>query len=242
MAYLLDSGLAISLNDTPTTATRASGGSSGSTSVVITAANNNISYDQTITGTGFAANTRVTSVSGTTVNFSPAATGNITGTITFSTTWQKLTDHNREPISISQELIESQARMANGRMRKYVVTQKSTISVSWNYVPSFNFKRNSSNGLFLTGDENQLTADGNVSAAWLESFYQNNSKLPIYLKLISSEYTTDTALGALPSGTIATAQTGSKTYNVFMNNFSKTIINRTQISDYVNMSIDFTEI
>jgi hypothetical protein len=160
MAYLLDSGLAISLNDTPTTATRASGGSSGSTSVVIAAANNNISYDQTITGTGFAANTRVISVSGTTVNFSPAATGNITGTITFSTTWQKLTDHNRDPISISPELIETQSRMANGKMRKYVVAQKNNISVSWSYVPS----------------KTSETADLNYGAAWLESFYQNNSK------------------------------------------------------------------
>jgi hypothetical protein len=31
-------------------------------------------------------------------------------------------------------------------------------------------------------------------------------------------------------------------YTVFMNNFSKAIINRTKLSDYVDMSIDFTEI
>jgi hypothetical protein len=226
MAYLLDSGLAIALNNTPTTASRASGGASGSTSVVIVAANTNISYNQTITGTGFAANTRVTSVSGTTVNFSPAATGNITGTITFSTTWYKLTDHNRDPITISQELIETQARMANGRMRKYVVSQKNAIGTSWSYVPS----------------KIEETADLNYSAAWLESFYNSNAGIPIYLKVVSSELDTDAGIGAVPSGTFATAQTGFKVYNVFMNNFSKTIINRTKLSDYVDMSIDFTEI
>jgi hypothetical protein len=140
--------------------------------------------------------------------------------------WQKLTDHNRDPIAISTDLIESQARMANGRMRKYVVAQKNTISVSWSYVPS----------------KTAETADLNYGAAWLESFYKSNAGIPIYLKLISSELDPDPAVGSLPSGTFATAQTGSKTYTVFMNNFNKSIVNRTQISDYVNMSIDFTEI
>lgn len=158
------------------------------------------------------------------------------------TTWYKLTDHNREPIDISTEIIQSESRMANGKMRKYVVSKKDTISMSWKYVPAFHFKRNPANGLFLTGDDNQLTVDGNLSAAWLESFYESNSGLPIILKVVSAEYLVDPAFGSVPSGAIATSQTGFKTYNVFMNNFSKTIINRTKISDYVDMSIDFTEI
>jgi hypothetical protein len=140
--------------------------------------------------------------------------------------WQKLTDHNRSPIDISPFLIENQARMANGKMRKYVVTQKHTISVSWDYVPS----------------KTSETADLNYSAAWLESFYKANAGIPIYLKVVSSELDPDPALGALPSGTFATAQTGFKVYNVFMESFSKSIINRTRLSDYVNMSIDFTEV
>jgi hypothetical protein len=139
--------------------------------------------------------------------------------------WQKLTDHNRDPISISQELIESQSRMANGKMRKYIVAQKNSISVSWSYVPS----------------KTSETVDQNYSAAWLESFYKSNAGVPIYLKVISSELDPDPSIGALPTGTFATAQTGSKVYTVFMNNFSKSIINRTKVSDYVSMSIDFTE-
>lgn len=140
--------------------------------------------------------------------------------------WQKLTDHNRDPISISQELIETQARMANGKMRKYVIAQKNSISVSWNYVPS----------------KTSETVDLNYSSTWLESFYKSNSGLPIYLKVISSELDPDPSIGSLPTGTFATAETGSKTYIVFMNNFSKSIINRTRVSDYVSMSIDFTEV
>jgi hypothetical protein len=140
--------------------------------------------------------------------------------------WQKLTDHNREPIDISTQIIETQARMANGRMKKYVVAQKNTITVSWTYVPS----------------RTSETVDQNYSAAWLESFYKSNAGIPIHLKIVSSELDPDAAIGSLPSGTFATAQYGSKVYNVFMNNFSKNIINRTKLSDYVDMSIEFTEI
>lgn len=152
--------------------------------------------------------------------------------------WQKLTDHNRDPISISTELIESQARMANGRMRKYVVAQKNTISASWSYVPS----------------KTAETADLNYGAAWIESFYKSNAGIPIYLKLVSSEIDPDAAMGAIPSDTnfktaseiiptlVRPNATGSKVFTVFMSNFSKTIVNRTKLSDYVDMSIDFTEI
>lgn len=132
--------------------------------------------------------------------------------------WQKLTDHNRSPIDISQELIETQARMANGRMKKYVVAQKNNISVSWSYVPS----------------KTSETVDLNHSAAWLESFYRSNVGSPIYLKVVASELDS--------SGNFVTAKTGSEVYTVFMNNFSKSIINRTKVSDYVSMSIDFTEV
>ena len=142
------------------------------------------------------------------------------------TTWYKLTDHNREPIGFSTELIETQSRMANGKMRKYVVAQKNNISCSWKYVPS----------------KQSECVDGFYSAAWLESFYKSNVGLPIYLKVVSSELDPDPAVGSVPSGTFATAQTGSKTYSVFMSDFSKNIINRTKLSDYVDMSIEFTEI
>jgi hypothetical protein len=143
-----------------------------------------------------------------------------------SGTWQKLTDHNRQPIDISLEIIQQESRMANGKMRKYVIAKKNTISASWKYVPS----------------KDSECVDGFYSAAWLESFYNSNVGLPIYVKVTSSKIQTDPALGSLPSGTFLTAQTGSKTYNVYMNDFTKTIINRTKISDYVDMSIEFVEI
>lgn len=149
--------------------------------------------------------------------------------------WQRLTDHNRQPIKVSSELIESESRMANGKMRKYVIAKKNKISVSWSYVPS----------------KTSECVDGFSGAAWLESFYQSNYGIPIYIKVVASELASDSATGSLPSGTFTTAQTktnyassetGSKTYPVYITDFSKTIINRTQISDYVDMNIEFTEI
>jgi hypothetical protein len=111
-------------------------------------------------------------------------------------------------------------------MRKYVIAQKNKISSSWKYVPS----------------KTSECVDGNYGAAWLESFYSSNAGIPIYLKIVSSELALDPVAGSIPSGIFATSQTGSKIYSVFMSNFSKTIINRTKLSDYVDMSIEFTEI
>jgi len=144
-----------------------------------------------------------------------------------NSTWYKLTDHNRSEIQISPELIESQSRMANGKMRKYVVAVKNNISTSWEYVPS----------------KTSECVDGNYGGAWLESFYKANVGVPIYVRVISSEIDPDPSSGAVPLDiNFKTAATGSKVYTAFMTNFSKTIIHRTRVSDYLNMSIDFTEI
>jgi hypothetical protein len=117
--------------------------------------------------------------------------------------------------------------MANGKLRKYVVATKNNISTSWDFVPS----------------KTSECVDGNYGAAWLESFYKSNVGVPIYLKVISSEIDPDAATGSVPSDSnFKTAQTGSKVYTVFMTGFSKTIVNRTKVSDYVNMNIEFTEI
>lgn len=49
--------------------------------------------------------------------------------------WTRVTDHGRSPISISVERIETKQRMADGRLRRYVVSKKRTFSVSWENLP-----------------------------------------------------------------------------------------------------------
>lgn len=149
--------------------------------------------------------------------------------------WYKMTDHNREPVQISTEIIESSQRMANGKMRKYVVAQKDRISVSWKYIPS----------------KESEAVDGFRSVSWLESFYHSNAGIPIYLKIVSSGFDSSLGtaridqpqiVGSVPIGTFVTSQVGFQLYQAYMTDFSKTIINRTRLSDYVDMSIEFTEI
>lgn len=52
-------------------------------------------------------------------------------------TWNdnKISDHNRGELQVSNERIEDSQRMANGTMRKYVVADKRTFSTSWTDLP-----------------------------------------------------------------------------------------------------------
>lgn len=52
-------------------------------------------------------------------------------------TWggEKITDHNRSPLSVSVTRIEEATRMANGTMRKYVVADKRTFGTDWTDLP-----------------------------------------------------------------------------------------------------------
>jgi hypothetical protein len=51
--------------------------------------------------------------------------------------WQKLTEHNRAPVSIDVERIEQTARMSNGSLRKLFIADKKNVSTSWNNIPSY---------------------------------------------------------------------------------------------------------
>lgn len=46
-----------------------------------------------------------------------------------------ITDHNRSELSVSTERIEEKHRMANGTLRKYIIADKRTFSVSWDDLP-----------------------------------------------------------------------------------------------------------
>jgi hypothetical protein len=142
-------------------------------------------------------------------------------------TWYKLTDHNRASIDLATELIETQNRMANGSLRKYVIAQKNKISTSWEFLPT----------------KPSEMVYSNYGAAWIEAFYRANFGIPIYIKIIESEIDPGPAVGSVPSNSnFKTASEGSKTYQVFITDFSKTLRKRTAISDYVDINIEFTEI
>jgi len=69
--------------------------------------------------------------------------------------WQKLTEHNRSPISLDTQRFEQSARMANGSLRKLFIADKKTLSTSWSMVPSYT----------------SMTVDGGWGAEDIKSFY-----------------------------------------------------------------------
>ena len=52
-------------------------------------------------------------------------------------TWVKLSEHNRQPMSIEQNRIQKVTRMSQGTLRKFFIADKREFSTSWNMLPSF---------------------------------------------------------------------------------------------------------
>lgn len=71
----------------------------------------------------------------------------------------KVTDHNRGELGVDVERIESSKRMANGTLRKYVVADKRTFSVSWDDLPH----------------SKAYTVDGFWGGREIEDFYNKNA-------------------------------------------------------------------
>lgn len=86
---------------------------------------------------------------------------------TNGTTWNKISDHNRQPLSISSTRIGTDNRTVDGTLRRYSVAKKRTFQVSWVNFPS---KTSQSYG--------GKTGLGTVDAGWagedIETFYKNN--------------------------------------------------------------------
>lgn len=78
--------------------------------------------------------------------------------------YQKITDHNRQPLSVSVERIENKQRMANGTMRRYVVAKKRTWSASWDMLPS---RRDAT----YAGKDGLNTVDGGWAGEDIENFH-----------------------------------------------------------------------
>ncbi len=167
-------------------------------------------------------------------------------------TWYKLSDHNRQPIGITYNLIESTDRMANGTLRKYIVARKFVITADWNDFPTIDSN--------LVDYENPVPSSspyGPFAAAWIKAFYEGNYGNPIYVKLVFAKETS--VLNSVPSSSTYTDSKNTPLapeqaiYNAYMTTFTYDITKRRSSAslpqttsnhgyDYVNMKIEFTEI
>lgn len=72
---------------------------------------------------------------------------------------QFITDHNRTPLSVSYERIESSTRTQNGTLRKYHRADKRTVSCNWDNLPP-------------TDND---TVDGGAGAKDIETIYKEGT-------------------------------------------------------------------
>ena len=79
---------------------------------------------------------------------------------TSTPSWQKISEHNRQPMSITHNRIQKVQRMSNGTMRKLYIADKETISVSWTMLPSFD----------------TYTVDAGQGALDLKAFYDGDAE------------------------------------------------------------------
>jgi len=144
------------------------------------------------------------------------------------TTWYKLSDHNRQPLGLTYTLIEQTDRMANGTLRKYIVAKKFVIKIEWKDFPTL--------------DSNVVDYNtGGQGAAWMKAFYEGNSFNPIYVKLMYAlEGSTQ---NGLPTGSyLDSANTTGDIKSAYMTTFTYDVTKRRAGYDYVNLTIEFTEI
>lgn len=101
-----------------------------------------------------------------------------------------ISDHNREPFSISKQRIETRSRMINGTMRSYHTADKINLSCSWTRLPSRAYSSSpeytdgvldqtavsaSPSGTYLGLNPEEYTVDGGAGGADLLTWYEDHT-------------------------------------------------------------------
>jgi hypothetical protein len=168
----------------------------------------------------------------------------VNGTVTTNQAdwvWYKLSDHNRQPLDITYNLIESTDRMANGTLRKFIVARKFVIAADWKDFPTLD-----SNLVDYSSTLGDVPANAKAGA-WIKAFYEGNAFNPIYVKLIFAKETP--VLNSVPSASTYkdSQHTDGQIYSAFMTTFTYNVTKRRvgpdgHGYDYVDLKIEFTEI
>jgi len=141
---------------------------------------------------------------------------------TDQSTWNKISDHNRQPLDISVERFERKNRMVDGTLRRYSVAKKRTFQVSWDMLP------NKITQSYL-GKTGLGTVDGGWAGEDIESFHNSNDGR-FYMKLRKGN---DEAKAA-NDGTL-------EVVSVMITDFSKTIVKR-GVVDFWTLDITLEEV
>lgn len=128
--------------------------------------------------------------------------------------WVKISDHGRSPLSISVERIENKQRMADGTLRRYVVSKKRTFDCSWENFPD-------RDGAFLANGQ---------AGQWMEDFH-NDQDSSFRMRLRSGE----------DQGK-ATTDASIEEVNVMIVDFSKEVVKRGPAFDLWTIDISLEEV
>lgn len=134
---------------------------------------------------------------------------------------QKVTDHNRSPLSEEVERIENKKRMVDGTLRRYSVTKKRTWSCGWDMLPSTND---------VVGG--MKTADGGLAGEDIERIH-NNVNVPFRMVLRRGS----------AKGLTVPAASDENFYivNVMISDYSKEVVKRGKV-DLWKVSITLEEV
>lgn len=130
------------------------------------------------------------------------------------TTWTKVTDHGRAPLTVSVERIENKQRMADGTLRRYVVSKKRTFSTSWENLPD------KATTFLANGQPGQ----------WIEDFHNNVDGS--FLMRLRSGSDQDANLNNLDGVVL----------EVMVTDFSKEVVKRGQAFDLWSLDISLEEV
>ena len=162
-------------------------------------------------------------------------------------TWYKLTDHNRQPVHVTYDVVEKTNRMADGTLRRYVIARKHKFTTSWSLVPSLTEQ---------AVDYKSTDSYSGKAGAWMKSFYEANVFVPIKVKIISAGLTTqniNSTDGFTPdestyySSFQAPTDADNTVYTAYITNFDYEVVKRNAGGrgkgfDLVNITIEFTEV
>jgi hypothetical protein len=135
-------------------------------------------------------------------------------------TWQKISDHNRQPLAIAVERFESKNRMVDATLRRYTIAKKKTFQFSWTTFPS----------LAVPGGVGLGTVDGGWGGSEIEDFH-NRTNGAFLMRLRKGK---DEAK-VITDGTI-------EEYTVMITDFSKDIEKRGKLVDLWSLSLTLEEV
>jgi hypothetical protein len=154
-----------------------------------------------------------------------------------------LSDHNRSPLQFKPTRIEQRQRMINGNMRSHHIADKTTISFSWDNLPSRAYAYPAdfdASGLSDQPSTNEYTVDGGAGGVELLDWYENH-KGPFWMFLSYDKY--NNFGSSDQDSTFLHLTQYTEIMQVYFSDFSYDVVKRGRAThDFWNVSVSLEEL